>query len=249
MSNVVTDDGRSSLLSVAFNSARPEDVHAERLTSPFAHISRLLRETVIDFAAAAALDPGSRVLDFGCATKPYNHLFPGVTLIGADIAGNPIAECAIGADGRVDMADSSVDAVLSTQVLEHVASPSVYLEEAFRVLRPGRHLLLTTHGLMYLHRDPTDYWRWTCDGLAKIVSDTGFEVLEIRGLMGLVPTALQFVQDGTCSRLPRRLWKPYIYIFQRSIAWFDKQYSPASLRDNSLVLGVLARRPGERSAG
>ena len=35
------------------------------------------------------------------------------------------------------------DLILSTETLEHVPDPSVFLDEAFRCLRPGGHLLLT----------------------------------------------------------------------------------------------------------
>ena len=56
---------------------------------------------------------------------------------------------------------TSFDAVLSTQVLEHVADPGALPAERFRVLRPGGRLLLSTHGIFVYHPDPDDYWRWT----------------------------------------------------------------------------------------
>jgi SAM-dependent methyltransferase len=49
------------------------------------------------------------------------------------------------ADGTaLPFGDRSFDLVLSHSVIEHVADPIGYLKEAFRVLRPGGHLLLQT---------------------------------------------------------------------------------------------------------
>ncbi len=60
--------------------------------------------------------------------------------------------------------------MLSTQVLEHVTDPRLYLAECHRVLRPGGPLLLSTHGIMVYHPDPVDYWRWTGAGLQRAVT-------------------------------------------------------------------------------
>jgi SAM-dependent methyltransferase len=49
------------------------------------------------------------------------------------------------ADGTaLPFGDRSFDLVLSHSVIEHVADPLTYLKEAFRVLRPGGHMLLQT---------------------------------------------------------------------------------------------------------
>ncbi len=81
--------------------------------------------------------------------------------------------------------------VLSTQVLEHVDRPGLYLAECHRVLRPGGRMLLSTHGIMVFHPDPVDYWRWTCDGLQRAVRDAGFEIVRFEGIVGLAATGIQ----------------------------------------------------------
>lgn len=227
-----------------FNASRG-DVHDERPWAQFAYVSRKLRERVAAFAAEADLRPGARVLDFGCATKPYVGLFPAdVTVEGADLEGNAAAEHVIEPSGRLLVDDESFDAVLSTQVLEHVEAPATYLSEALRVLRPGGRMLLTTHGIMYVHRDPVDYWRWTSDGLSKVIREQGFETLAVDGLLGLAPAALQVLQDAIGHKVPRRLRRGYMFLFQQSVKWSDGRYSDAARRDNSLVIAVDARRPG-----
>jgi SAM-dependent methyltransferase len=188
----------------SYLATRRRDLRAETPWSPFAYVGRRLRQLVASLVARAAPAPGSTVVDLGCADRPYRALLPaGVRYVGADLPGNPDADVVLDAAGRVPLPDGSAAVVLSTQVLEHVADPAAYLAECHRLLAPGGSLVLTTHGLMYLHRDPDDYWRWTCDGLARQVGAAGFDVVEVRGVLGLAPAALQLLQDAVAPFLPR----------------------------------------------
>ena len=87
-------------------------------------------------------------------------------------------------------------------MLEHVDEPQVYLSECFRVLRPEGTLVLSTHGIMYYHRDPEDHWRWTRTGLERILTAEGFSVRQMRGLMGLAAAAIQLFQIATAAKVP-----------------------------------------------
>jgi SAM-dependent methyltransferase len=184
------------------------------------------------------------VLDYGCADTPYRRFFAAdVDYIAADLPGNPAATLEIAPDGTVPLADGSVDAVLSTQVLEHVTDPGLYLAECVRVLRPGGRLLLSTHGLMVYHPDPEDYWRWTCAGLRRAVEQAGLEVVRFEGIMGLAATGLQLVQDAWYWRLPRLLRPLLALVLQSAIKVADR-LEPRESRDrNALVFALVARKP------
>jgi SAM-dependent methyltransferase len=237
--------GRSNGLNhlPAFLRNRRADVHDTAPWSPFAYVTKQLASLVDELVDGAALEPGALVVDYGCATAPYRSVFSeSSNYIGADLPGNPDATVALRPDGSVPLPDGSVDLVLSTQVLEHVADPEAYLTECARLLKTGGSLVLTTHGIMYLHRDPEDYWRWTCDGLERTLNLSGFSVDEERGLLGLVPTSLQLFQDGTLRRVPRFLRKSYVLLFQRLIAVSDGRSTEAGRRENGLVLGARATK-------
>jgi len=209
---------------------------------PMAYIARALR------GAIAAMLPqllpgGGRVLDFGCADSPYRSCVPaGCRYVAADLPGNPKAELLVRGDGTLPCADGEFDAVLSSQVLEHVRDPATYLAECRRVLRPGGRLLLSTHGTMFLHRDPVDYWRWTCDGLRLALAQAGFRVLELRGVMGLTPMGLLLVLSGTYWHVPKFLRRLYSALFQGLMAFFDRLHSDGSRAENALVYVVLAEK-------
>jgi SAM-dependent methyltransferase len=121
-------------------------------------------------------DSFDRLLDYGCGGSPYRELFNAKNYIRADYVDSDNLDYAITSEGKIDMPDNSCDAVLSTQVLEHVFSPRQYLSEAFRVLRPGGKLILTTPGIWEDHGCPYDFRRWTYDGLRRELEDVGFTV-------------------------------------------------------------------------
>ena len=212
--------------------------------NPFRQVTISLRASITRLIARLELEPGARVLDYGCSDMQYRELLGNdVELVGADLPGNPQADVEIAADGRLELADQSFDAVISTQVLEHVADPALYLAECHRVLRPGGRLLLSTHGIMLYHPDPVDYWRWTWAGLERIVGEAGFEVLGRDDVMGLATTGAQLFQDGIYHRLggPRRR-RLFATAMQLLIGWLERREPGPRARHNALVFALLAER-------
>ncbi len=85
--------------------------------------------------------------------------------------------------------EASVDTVLATEVLEHVTEPRRCLAELARVLRPGGVLLLTVPLCEPLHFLPQDFWRFTPEGLRRLVEEQGLVLVEIKP-RGSFPEAL-----------------------------------------------------------
>jgi SAM-dependent methyltransferase len=119
-----------------------------------------------------------RILDYGCGASPYQKLFQCQNYIRADCVGSSGLDHHYVPDEPLKMADNCFDLVLSTQVLEHIKLPHLYLEDCYRLLKPGGSLILSTHGSYVDHGCPYDYTRWTADGLVDMMSRADFEVVE-----------------------------------------------------------------------
>jgi len=184
------------------------------------------------------------LLDFGCGNMPYRPLFEPVVMDyhGSDLSGNELATLSINEDGTLPLDAGTYDIVLSSQVLEHVTDPALYLQEAYRVLKADGFLLLSTHGVWRFHPDPTDYWRWTSDGLRKQVTEAGFEITHFEGIMGPAATAIQLFQDTTRQSLPSFLRPAYFFTCQQLMAWFDHRQSKVVRDADACVYMLVARR-------
>src|SRR5688500_17070050 len=179
------DEAAAAAATPRFVINRPKDIHTATPWHRYSHYIKTLPKTLEALAGDLELPPSGRLLDYGCADMPYRYMFPPtVEYVGADLPGNPKSTIVLNPDTTVPVPDSSFDVVVSTQVLEHVGDPALYLAECFRVLKPGGRLLLSTHGIFIYHPDPVDYWRWTCDGLQHQVKAAGFEVARFEGMFG-----------------------------------------------------------------
>ena len=218
-------------------------LHPPRFHSRWYHLRALRRALELE---ATSLPPDSVLLDLGCGEMPYRSVFePRVArYVGADLPRNPQAEVHLDESGRVSMPDRSVDIILSSQVLEHVPSPDAYLAEAHRLLRPSGTLLLSTHGYWMYHPDPTDFWRWTRDGLVRVVESTGFRVQSVRGVMNLAASGLQLFQDGVTAGVPRLLRPLFFYALNRTMAVVDRLGSEESRNRDASVFVVKATKTG-----
>src|SRR5262249_46064918 len=133
-------------------------------------------------------------------------------------------------------------------VLEHVWDLDWYLGECHRLLEPGGWLLLSTHGTWLYHPHPTDFRRWTRDGLVGEIAARGFAVEEVRSIVGpLAWTTLfrLFALRHLLLKVP--LLGPLLYApcacFMNLRMRLEDAVTPASLRDtNASVYMVLARK-------
>ena len=129
-----------------------------------------------------------RILDFGCGSKPYKSLFNFSEYIGLDFdnPGHPHdnEEIDIYYDGkRIPLEDNSIDAVLCSEVFEHVFNLPHILNELNRVMKPGAHILITCPFVWKEHEEPFDYARYTLFALDELLTKHNFEkvVLEKGG--------------------------------------------------------------------
>ncbi len=147
---------------------------------------------ITEFVARAArtLPAGSQVLDAGAGECVYARYFSHCTYRAVDLAiGEPAWNY-----GNVDVVaflddlpfdDASFDAVLCTQVLEHLEWPRECVAELHRVLRPGGWLFLTAPMAHNEHQEPHDFFRYTSFGLKSICTHAGFREVTVTPLGGM----------------------------------------------------------------
>jgi SAM-dependent methyltransferase len=114
---------------------------------------------------ARALPPGSSlVVDVGCgdgsAAAVAGPLLTGHRIVGVDWSQDALRRAAAKmhhvvrgelTSGGLPLADTTADAVLFSEVIEHLVDPDSAMDELRRILRPGGHLMLSTPNLAAWH--------------------------------------------------------------------------------------------------
>lgn len=220
------------------------------LHNPYSYYSRQLRkayEAVLPKHLAGS--DGLRILDYGCGVKPYRYIVKGVCseYIGADVGENPAAEIKLNAGGLLPIGDESFDAVISSQVIEHVEEFDKYMSECRRALKKGGLLFLSTHGTWQFHAAPYDFNRWTHLGLKSLLRKHGFEVLDCVPVLGqlAVPTQLRLAffdsfanMTGAAGKL---LFMPFAFLGQLKLMIEDK-LTPARVKERDSAIFLLTGR-------
>jgi SAM-dependent methyltransferase len=85
---------------------------------------------------------------------------------------------------EIPVESNRYDAVLLTQVLEHLPAPEDVLQELFRVLKPGGVIWATTPLFFEEHEAPFDFHRYTQYGLRSRLEGAGFAVAKVERLEG-----------------------------------------------------------------
>lgn len=135
------------------------------------HITRLCMYRTLANRLAAADGPGRRCLCVSGSQGLARHIgYRQATLESADYPAVSMTD--------LPFPDASFDAVLSDQVLEHVAGdPFKAVAESIRVLKPGGHAVHTTCFINEVHGAPSDFWRFTPQALELLGTTAGAEVV------------------------------------------------------------------------
>lgn len=122
------------------------------------------------------------LLDIGCGNKPYYPFFDGLlsSYVGCDVVqSDKNLVDIISPATDIPLPDSCKDTVFSTQVIEHVADHQGLLSEAYRILKPGGHIIVSGPMAWEHHEEPYDFFRFTKYGFEYIFSKAGFTDIEI----------------------------------------------------------------------
>lgn len=74
--------------------------------------------------------------------------------------------------------------VISQETIEHVPDPFNAVKEMYRVLDDGGVMYLQVPFIIGYHPGPTDFWRFTKEGIVKVAEDAGFKIEEVKITVG-----------------------------------------------------------------
>ncbi len=179
-----------------------------------------------------------KLIDIGCGNKPYSQWLKEKSKehIGCDIIQSS-SNCVdvICEATKIPLPDNSFDTAFSTQTIEHVGDFQLMVNEAYRLLKPGGHFIVS--GPMYwpLHEEPYDFHRFTKHGFAHTLNTAGFEVVEI------IPNGGKWALMGQViiQTLPVWLTFPKILklLHNKFYAWLDQKYFDPINTMNYVAIG------------
>jgi SAM-dependent methyltransferase len=163
-------------------------------------------------------------LDLGCGESPYQKLleqraFDVRTLDISDETGPDY----VGTAESTGLANDSFDLVLSTQVFEHVFDPWAAIMEVERILCPGGHLILSVPHVWFYHPHPHDFWRFTQEGIIRIIESSGLRPVTLLGQGGTILAFCQIVNFLVYGGLGR-IGTP-LFLVMNALARFDRVLS------------------------
>lgn len=127
----------------------------------------------------AVLELGTKRWDAALATHHLEWAPHCSTYVMSDVEDGTDVDVVADAHVLAPFGDQGFDAVVAVSVWEHLARPWIAAQALARVLRPGGIAYVATHQTFPLHGYPSDYWRFSTEGLAVLFTDAGLETVAV----------------------------------------------------------------------
>jgi SAM-dependent methyltransferase len=164
----------------------------------------------------------------------------------------------IQADGAyLPLAPDSFDAVICTEVLEHVPDPRLLIEESYRVLRPGGRFVATVPFLYRIHSDPYDFGRYTDHYWDYALRKAGFDNIQIERHGQFYAVLLDYIKqylsrmggESRIGTLIRRLLgllivfpiQPWLLQYEKQLRFTNPQFTSSF----TTGFGIVATKPSQ----
>ncbi len=199
---------------------------------------QIMRESIREYVeiVAATVPLTGPVYEFGALrlegfeeTANLRPFFPGREYVGCDMRPGLGVDKVLNLH-HIDLPSESAGAVLSLDTLEHVQFPHRALQEIHRILKPDGVAVLSTVLDFRIHDSPSDYWRFTPDGMKSLLQPfsscfVGFagrrsfpHTIVALGFKGSAPSLEKYLEEfskwqARWERPKGRSWKDSAYLF------------------------------------
>ncbi len=189
-----------------------------KFTNPAYITLRLLRETIEEFTTQVISE--AILLDLGCGEVPYAPLFDeGVNYISLDRDLKYPVRVKGDLGEHLPFGDQTFDAVLCTQVLEHVQDPYLVAMEIYRVLKPDGVGFISVPFAWEIHHYPKDYHRFTPDSMRWLFQK--FSKCDVMPLESSEQAWWQARLIRWDRRYPNSAWRKWV--IGRVNRWIDRR--------------------------
>jgi len=122
--------------------------------------------------------------DYG-STVNLRAMFPGETYVGIDMAEGKGVDLTLDLTRPFEEIDAALagrrfGTVFCLSVMEHCAQPFLMADNITRLLAPGGMLYVSVPYAWKFHGYPSDYWRFTPEGVKKLFPGLAFDMAEAR---------------------------------------------------------------------
>lgn len=118
--------------------------------------------------------------------------------------------------------DNSIDLIICTGTLEHVENPWIAVNEFKRILKNNGYCYIATPFMQGYHPDPSDYWRFTIEGLKFLFKD--FYIEESGVSMGSGSGLSWAINDFFRSFSDKRFVSELLGIMARFLFFYVKYF-------------------------
>jgi SAM-dependent methyltransferase len=193
--------------------------------------------------------------DLGCGERPYEQFLLKYCdrYVGVDwgeTRHHLVADVVANLNEELPVKSEAADTVVSFAVLEHLSEPQTMLNEAFRILRPGGHVVLSVPFQWHVHEAPYDFYRYTRYGLEYLFKKAGFSDVEVNAVGGFWPMWFLKFNYQTLRLLHGP--KPLRWLLRAALipVWWVDQYLALILdriwpnsENETVAYFVVARKP------
>lgn len=193
------------------------------------------------------------LLDMGCADAPYKDFFLKYAdkYIGIDWT-NSLHETTVDIisdlNNKIELEDEYADTIIALNVLEHLNEPQVFINECYRLLKPGSSIVLHIPFQWWIHEAPHDYFRYTPYGLKYLLEKAGFQNIHVQPTSGFFTMlflkinyfSLRLTKGSPLKkRIMTSLLKPFWFLSQKLAPKFDSMHRGWSLETQSFFVVAL----------